>query len=188
MSRREEISKDPERICRYHVACQGPVYVKNANIVGYCHLQQHPGYVTRTVLQTHRCVQKKCSFLEKYTECPYWRSREGYLERKKSEQLMQKIVLEKEEQEREEVKEKARQVANLYEEVLITSVLLKSDAKEYLIFYVSPNKTDDSKKYEAIVENLKDMYGEKYSFSLKHIKKDGEYINTKEYMSLTNGR
>lgn len=42
------------------------------NIVGYCHVNIHEGYMTANLMKSHRCREKKCRYFEKFTEMPYW--------------------------------------------------------------------------------------------------------------------
>ncbi len=44
----------------------------NKEMVGYCHLEAHPGYLTTKILKEHRCIDKKCTLLEKNSEHYFW--------------------------------------------------------------------------------------------------------------------
>ena len=46
---------------------------------GYCHCERHRGFITVKLMRTHKCLEKQCSFLEKYEEHEHWQS----LKRKK---------------------------------------------------------------------------------------------------------
>lgn len=41
------------------------------NRIGYCHNKIHQGYLTSTSLKEHKCLEKRCTFLQKF-DCPYW--------------------------------------------------------------------------------------------------------------------
>jgi hypothetical protein len=51
--------------------------------VGYCWLDKHPGYITLPIMREHKCIEKKCTFFQKYSEAPYWKEKE--IKRKKKE-------------------------------------------------------------------------------------------------------
>ena len=44
--------------------------VSNKNVIGYCH--KYKGYVTRSLLRSHKCYSKECHHLEKFEDNPYW--------------------------------------------------------------------------------------------------------------------
>lgn len=50
-------------------------YIGNA--IGYCHLSRHPGALDRTIAYKHKCLAKKCKYLEKYNE-QSWRYKQSY--------------------------------------------------------------------------------------------------------------
>ena len=59
------------------------------NIVGYCHLEKHPGYLTKNLIKTHECLEKKCTFLKKLNP-EYWRGRESFEQAQKDKVIRQK--------------------------------------------------------------------------------------------------
>ena len=42
------------------------------NPCGYCHCDRHRGYLNRTLIKKHCCVEKNCKFLEKYKNHTFW--------------------------------------------------------------------------------------------------------------------
>lgn len=48
-------------------------YISNA--IGYCHCQSHLGALSRTDAYKHKCVGKKCKWLEKYNEDAFERQK-----------------------------------------------------------------------------------------------------------------
>ena len=46
------------------------------NVIGYCYLDKHRGYLTKNLLKSHQCLEKKCTFLKKLRP-EYWESREA---------------------------------------------------------------------------------------------------------------
>lgn len=51
--------------------------------IARCHLDTHPGYLSKTMVKTHRCLEKQCPFLEKIPH-EYWETR-AQLEAEKAE-------------------------------------------------------------------------------------------------------
>ena len=41
-------------------------YIGNA--IGVCHCDRHPGALNRQIAYKHKCLAKKCKYLEKYNE------------------------------------------------------------------------------------------------------------------------
>ena len=38
----------------------------------YCWYDLHPGFLTPQFVREHKCVEKKCHFLERFKQHPYW--------------------------------------------------------------------------------------------------------------------
>ena len=51
-------------------------YIGNA--IGYCHCETHKGALNRSLAIRHKCIAKKCKYLEKYNE-ESWRKKERYV-------------------------------------------------------------------------------------------------------------
>ena len=60
-----------------------------ANVIGYCHLEKHHGYLTKNLMKAHECLEKKCPFLKKLN-INYWRGREAFEQRQKDKLIKQK--------------------------------------------------------------------------------------------------
>jgi len=48
----------------------------NKEMVGYCHLEGHPGYLTVKLMGKHECLKKDCPFLEKNPDHDFWHCKE----------------------------------------------------------------------------------------------------------------
>ena len=48
---------------------------RETNVIGYCHLERHSGYLTKNLIKVHECLEKKCNFLRKLRP-EYWKNRE----------------------------------------------------------------------------------------------------------------
>lgn len=44
--------------------------------IGYCWLEKHRGYITKQILEEHRCIEKNCNFFQKYEDAQYWQEKE----------------------------------------------------------------------------------------------------------------
>ena len=51
-------------------------YIGNA--IGYCHCPRHEGALNHDLAYKHKCIAKKCKYLEKYSE-DAWRKKERYV-------------------------------------------------------------------------------------------------------------
>ena len=38
------------------------------NAIGFCHCKRHEGALNREIAYKHKCIAKKCKYLEKYNE------------------------------------------------------------------------------------------------------------------------
>ena len=38
------------------------------NAIGFCHCESHKGALNRELAYKHKCIAKKCKYLEKYNE------------------------------------------------------------------------------------------------------------------------
>ena len=52
------------------------------NAIGYCHYSGHKGALSRELAYKHKCLAKKCRYLEKYNE-ESWRQKQTYKNRGK---------------------------------------------------------------------------------------------------------
>lgn len=51
-------------------------YIGNA--IGYCHCRLHKGALNKELAYQHKCVAKRCKWLEKYND-DAWRKKERYV-------------------------------------------------------------------------------------------------------------
>jgi hypothetical protein len=47
------------------------------NSIGYCHYPKHEGAINKKIAKAHKCIAKKCKYLEKYNE-ESWRKKDRY--------------------------------------------------------------------------------------------------------------
>lgn len=156
-------------------------------IVGYCHCDTHKGYLTSNLLKGHGCLDKKCPFLEKYSDFPFWDKYNtnvaNKLKRKAAIKLNKKLATIRKVKEREKI----RFISEIADDVLeyfnfsikITSI--KKDVEfDYVINYVSEESLNDWHRYIRLVKELHRIFG--YTFKLNHIKTvDGKYATIKDY-------
>ncbi len=134
------------------------VYKEQAELVGFCHNSQHPGFLIKSIVKRKQCLEKKCSHFEPFPDLPFWTAQEKKAQ-SKAEQ--------KEEKKRSKLEQKARraQTLSLLQEVmayanwlieayevpmLITGVsrTVMKDGKEMLIInYATKKAKDDSESF-----------------------------------------
>lgn len=51
------------------------------NAIGFCHYEGHAGALNKELARKHKCIAKKCRYLEKYNE-DAWRQKQAYRNRK----------------------------------------------------------------------------------------------------------
>ncbi len=164
------------------------------NIAGICHNNIHKGYLDIKLLQRHDCINKKCPFLERFEDYPFWisqasaarvkakQSRKYAKEREKSKRLNEissvkmSVLL-----------EYAQNIAAILEyPIIITRVAPKRSSAndyEYVINYVSDLCADDWHDYFDLALSMGKCYGGKYT--LKHMKfPNGDYVSISEWEKL----
>lgn len=52
--------------------------------VGYCHNKEHPGYVSKNIMDNRKCTAKNCGFFERYISCSIWQQKEVFKKRSKA--------------------------------------------------------------------------------------------------------
>ena len=52
------------------------------NAIGFCHCEAHKGALNKELAYKHKCIAKKCKYLEKYNE-ESWRQKPAYRNRGK---------------------------------------------------------------------------------------------------------
>lgn len=50
--------------------------------IGYCHCARHLGAINRKIAREHKCIAKKCKYLEKYSE-DAWKLKQKYKNQKR---------------------------------------------------------------------------------------------------------
>ena len=57
-------------------------YTKNSNVIARCHLRTHRGYLSKSLVKSHHCIEKKCPFFQKMKP-EYWEAIEEALREQK---------------------------------------------------------------------------------------------------------
>ena len=52
------------------------------NAIGFCHCEAHKGALNKELAYKHKCIAKKCKYLEKYNE-ESWNVKQKYKNRRK---------------------------------------------------------------------------------------------------------
>lgn len=149
--------------------------VNKKNLIGFCHYAEHKGYITRAVLKTHDCDSKKCHYLERFEDHPFWVERKRQKDRRKNNKLMAKNTAKKREKKEEAYKAIAIQLAKkLHYRMEIVSVRKDGSEDRYIVFYISPHSFDDRSYFSGIEAGLERSIHR--PVELRHIKEaDGSY-------------
>lgn len=162
------------------------------NIAGVCHNNIHRGYLDVKLLQQHDCINKKCPFLEKAEDYPFWVARENIAREKKKQSREYAKKREKSEKKKAVTDEKmssllksAQGIASRLEySIIVTRVAPKiSSGKnyEYVINYVSDLCTDDWHEYFDLALLMGKCHGGRYT--LKHMRfPNGDYVTTDDWL------
>ena len=158
------------------------IRVRRDKILGYCHNMNHPGKLTKALLEEHQCLAKSCTLLEKYEDVPFWAA----LERR---QLAKEKTKRLKREKKARVRAEAATLAKMRDEL---QKCADATGKEvdvirverinwytYKVFYVSDYAYDDCRRFRAFFTTAKSKFGH---IILRHIRgKDGHYVTRKEY-------
>lgn len=64
--------------------------------IGYCWSKCHRGYITKAILDEHKCIEKKCDAFQKYDDAQYWKEKEKQRQKRKEYKNEKKAIKEKE--------------------------------------------------------------------------------------------
>lgn len=153
--------------------------VNTSEIVGFCHVNLHKGYLTRKLLKEHDCIAKHCKCLEKFPDYPFWKKRDKSKKAKRDGKAAKRIA-----QSQISLIHRQAQVFadNQDMNIIITGVVnTGTDSRPmYIIQYVSSARTNDWYCYTPILNKLKKVY--KYKFMLKHVKlPNGKYATIQDW-------
>ena len=153
------------------------------SMIGYCHYPHHRGFISRNLMESHRCIQKNCPYMEVNESAGYWeavRGREVGQMRKRKNRAEQKRKNRSEAQKLENLRERFQMYADEYGYPLSVIRVARSDSA-LTVFYVSDNSYDDWSSYPLLLERVrKDVPLRNVKFT--HIKDaKGRYVTTEEY-------
>lgn len=146
-------------------------YLPKITVVGYCHFPEHKGNLTRSALKKHECLKKKCHYFERNKENKYCEIIEAMKEEKKASKRTKK----EQEQQLEDWKQKAQEIADKLGFDIKVTIIKKTDQKRrYILFYMSHEAKNDWFQYYDLAIKL--GWATRRSFELRHIKDiDGSY-------------
>lgn len=145
------------------VGVSGKISVKEGNVVGYCRYHLHPGYLTKSLVKKHKCIEKKCHFLDKSVNPAYW---ERFQEQQKPEK--HKKPKESYDEIIAYANEHIRDGFTVHGARMGENQLLK-------LFYTSYHAFDDSDMLTGLERECKAKF--KMQIKFVHIKNaDGEYV------------
>ncbi len=145
-------------------------YVSKGRVVGFCHYNEHSGYLTMAAMKERGCLAKECRYFEKNEDHPFWSLQENKDKKKTIKQAKAK----NESQERELVVE-AQECADFLDyNIKITSVKNDPKSRKLIIYYVSDLPEDD---YHRFLNLARAISGSKHMRTeLRHVKDiDGNY-------------
>ncbi|SFW22297.1 hypothetical protein [Ruminococcus flavefaciens] len=151
-------------------------------VVGFCHFPGHKGGITRKILQEHDCLNKNCSFLEKYTDNQYWDElKRIQLKKSRRKNKIQTIKAEK-----AAIKRQFDAITSIYYEIAlciieelgydikILDIKKVPQMRKYALIYISSNPYNDWYRYMELVHAFVSKTG--LYLELKHAKNiDGSY-------------
>lgn len=156
-------------------------------IVGYCHCKAHKGFVTKNLYKNHECAAKKCVYLEKFDDYPFWENKR----RIEQEKAYQKELLQREKIKQQKEKEKLNKhltdlnsdatklIKKWNYDIAVTSIKM-TGIKEYTIFYVSNRKDNDWVSYMKLSRILSALYDARFTLT-RVVMPDGRFATISDW-------
>ena len=157
---------------------RNPVPVHVSQLLGYCHFGgSHSGVVTKNILNSHDCLNKKCYFLERY-DLPGWIPIEEEIERKRVQKEQVRQAIEEKKQLNADMLAAAVAFIEYFDlPIAITSIRqisrpVSSDRKvingrKYIVYYIAETETYHQKDQTGLQLFLGNLFG--YFFSLRQV-------------------
>ena len=101
--------------------------------IGYCWSKCHKGYVTKAILDEHKCIEKNCDAFQKYEDAQYWKDKEKQRQKRKEHKNNKKEIKAKEEY----ILSLFREATKDFEDFAITSV--NKEGNVYKVNFVKLN-------------------------------------------------
>ena len=123
-------------------------YAKSENVVAFCHVLTHRGYLSKTLVKSHDCLAKKCPFF-KPIRPDYWKAVESAEQKKKKNRLKRKQSVETISERDAFIRETLEESGHIY----VTSI--KEEPRVFMISYIYDQKTDLTTEIQSLREKLK---------------------------------
>ena len=189
---RKDIAKEPtppaEPEADYHEVIRARllggavIRVRKENILGYCRNINHPGKLTKALLEEHQCLAKACPLLEKYEDVPFWaayRKQQLAKEETKRQKREKKAHARTEAASLTELRDELQKCADAAGKEVDVIRVERLNWYTYKVFYVSDHAYDDWHRFRAFHTAAKSKYGR---IILCHIRgEDGHYVTREEY-------
>ena len=158
------------------------IRVRKENILGYCRNINHPGKLTKALLEEHQCLAKACPLLEKYEDVPFWaayRKQQLAKEETKRQKREKKAHARTEAASLTELRDELQKCADAAGKEVDVIRVERLNWYTYKVFYVSDHAYDDWHRFRAFLTAAKSKYGR---VMLCHIRgEDGHYVTREEY-------
>ena len=158
------------------------IRVRKENILGYCRNINHPGKLTKALLEEHQCLTKKCPLLEKYEDVPFWaayRKQQLAREEAKRQKREKEARIRAEAATLTELRGELQKCADAAGKEVDVIRVERLNWHTYKVFYVSDYAYDDCHRFRAFLTAAKSKYGH---VILCHIRgEDGHYVTREEY-------
>ena len=80
------------------VRCIDNIFRRYDYCIGFCNNECHKGFINKKLLEEHKCIEKKCTFIDPIEDHPFWINRKNKEKRKaknKEIKKTEKLILEK---------------------------------------------------------------------------------------------
>lgn len=161
----------------------GGVYatVDTPSLVGYCHNDDHKGFLTVGIMNEHDCISKGCHYFERFEDYPYWKKYRHKEELKELAKVKRQRRKENEQRHADKIKarddrfiERAYKVASELGINNFKIISIREYDNGFTVFYTSNKSVNDWYDFREIAFAMNKTFHKK--FTLKHIKlPDGSY-------------
>jgi len=124
-------------------------YANIKNVIARCHLLAHRGYLTKSLVELHDCIKKKCPFFEKMKP-EYWKALEVSAQTKKDNRIKRKLETEEKNDRDTVIRETLEDSGNIH----VTAI--REEGRNMLVIsYIYDKRTNLGQEINFLKEKFK---------------------------------
>lgn len=157
-------------------------YLAKRTLVGFCHNNLHRGGLTKKLMEEHGCLEKGCTFFQKYLDRPYWQEQKSRKKKRAAAKVKKRAAREERQAAAEQLSLAKDKLQSLVTDEPFEIINVERlEPHTYTVFYVSDNPFADGNRFPAFLAAAKESFPG-YRIMLRHIRDiDGRFVTREEY-------